>query len=83
MKELLDAGLLHGDCLTITGKTVAENLKDTPKLSELGAQVYRKNLLQLFGKFILYIIHLDSHLSVIESNLPAWQSHDHSQGIRM
>jgi dihydroxy-acid dehydratase len=26
MKELLDAGLLHGDCLTVTGKTVAENL---------------------------------------------------------
>jgi len=27
MKRLLDAGLLHGDCLTVTGKTVAENLK--------------------------------------------------------
>ncbi|MEA3210826.1 MAG: dihydroxy-acid dehydratase [Chthoniobacter sp.] len=27
MKLLLDAGLLHGDCLTVTGKTVAENLK--------------------------------------------------------
>jgi dihydroxy-acid dehydratase len=26
MKELLDAGLLHGDCLTVTGKTIAENL---------------------------------------------------------
>ncbi|HEX9123290.1 MAG TPA: dihydroxy-acid dehydratase [Actinomycetota bacterium] len=26
MKELLEAGLLHGDCLTVTGKTVAENL---------------------------------------------------------
>jgi dihydroxy-acid dehydratase len=26
MKQLLDAGLLHGDCLTVTGKTVAENL---------------------------------------------------------
>jgi dihydroxy-acid dehydratase len=26
MKALLDAGLLHGDCLTVTGKTVAENL---------------------------------------------------------
>jgi dihydroxy-acid dehydratase len=26
MKMLLDAGLLHGDCLTITGKTIAENL---------------------------------------------------------
>jgi dihydroxy-acid dehydratase len=28
MKELLDAGLLHGDCLTVTGKTIAENLED-------------------------------------------------------
>jgi dihydroxy-acid dehydratase len=26
MRELLDAGLLHGDCMTVTGKTVAENL---------------------------------------------------------
>ncbi|MEI7592324.1 MAG: dihydroxy-acid dehydratase [Actinomycetes bacterium] len=28
MKELLDAGLLHGDCLTVTGRTVAENLAE-------------------------------------------------------
>ena len=28
MKALLDAGLLHGDALTVTGKTVAENLRD-------------------------------------------------------
>lgn len=28
MKYLLDKGLLHGDCLTVTGKTVAENLKN-------------------------------------------------------
>jgi dihydroxy-acid dehydratase len=28
MKELLDMGLLHGDCLTVTGKTIAENLED-------------------------------------------------------
>jgi dihydroxy-acid dehydratase len=27
MKTLLDAGLIHGDCLTVTGKTVAENLE--------------------------------------------------------
>jgi dihydroxy-acid dehydratase len=27
MKALLDAGLLHGDCLTVTGRTVAENLE--------------------------------------------------------
>lgn len=28
MKALLDAGLLHGDCLTVTGRTVAQNLAD-------------------------------------------------------
>src|SRR5207244_6231094 len=28
MKALLDGGYLHGDCLTVTGKTIAENLKD-------------------------------------------------------
>ena len=28
MKALLDAGHLHGDCITVTGKTIAENLKD-------------------------------------------------------
>ena len=28
LKTLLDAGLLHGDCMTVTGKTLRENLKD-------------------------------------------------------
>ena len=28
MKRLLDAGLLHGDCMTVTGQTIAENLAD-------------------------------------------------------
>ncbi len=32
MKYLLRKGLLHGDCLTVTGKTVAENLADVPDL---------------------------------------------------
>jgi dihydroxy-acid dehydratase len=40
MKALLDAGLLHGDCLTVTGKTVAENLADlAPR--ELDGEVLR------------------------------------------
>ncbi|MCB0385322.1 MAG: dihydroxy-acid dehydratase, partial [Bdellovibrionales bacterium] len=34
MKMLLDAGLIHGDCLTVTGKTVAENLADAPARPE-------------------------------------------------
>ncbi|HVZ98645.1 MAG TPA: dihydroxy-acid dehydratase [Chitinophagaceae bacterium] len=32
MKYLLSRGLLHGDCITVTGKTVAENLKNAPDL---------------------------------------------------
>jgi dihydroxy-acid dehydratase len=32
MKYLLQEGLLHGDCLTVTGKTLAENLADAPDL---------------------------------------------------
>jgi dihydroxy-acid dehydratase len=34
MKYLLKKGLLHGDCLTVTGKTVAENLLDVDDLTE-------------------------------------------------
>jgi dihydroxy-acid dehydratase len=33
MKRLLEAGLLHGDCLTVTGKTLAENLAEWPGLA--------------------------------------------------
>jgi dihydroxy-acid dehydratase len=33
MRYLLDKGLLHGDCLTVTGKTVAENLKDVAPIN--------------------------------------------------
>lgn len=32
MKYLLEQGLLHGDCITVTGKTIAENLSDTAGL---------------------------------------------------
>ncbi|WP_069384503.1 dihydroxy-acid dehydratase [Halomonas caseinilytica] len=34
MKTLLDAGLLHGDCLTVTGRTLAENLADVAPYPE-------------------------------------------------
>ncbi len=34
MKYLLEKGFLHGDCLTVTGRTVAENLADLPGLAE-------------------------------------------------
>ncbi|HEY1375254.1 MAG TPA: dihydroxy-acid dehydratase [Gemmataceae bacterium] len=32
MRALLDAGFLHGDCVTVTGKTIAENLEDVPSV---------------------------------------------------
>jgi dihydroxy-acid dehydratase len=38
MKRLLDAGLLHGDCMTVTGRTLAENLAELPGLAP-GQQV--------------------------------------------
>ncbi|GJM60373.1 dihydroxy-acid dehydratase [Persicobacter diffluens] len=34
LRLLLDKGLLHGDCMTITGKTLAENLADAPRLPD-------------------------------------------------
>lgn len=34
MKFMLNNGMLHGDCLTVTGKTIAENLKNLPDLFE-------------------------------------------------
>ena len=38
MKELLRHGLLHGDVMTVTGKTLAENLAAVPTLQEIGPQ---------------------------------------------
>ena len=40
LKELLKAGLLHGDCLTVTGHTVADNLSTVPSLDELQNVLY-------------------------------------------
>ncbi|HKJ86427.1 MAG TPA: dihydroxy-acid dehydratase, partial [Spirochaetia bacterium] len=40
MKMLLDAGMLHGDCMTVTGKTIAENLADVKVVLE-GQEVIR------------------------------------------
>jgi dihydroxy-acid dehydratase len=38
MKELLGAGLLHGDVMTVTGKTLAENLAALPTLQQIARQ---------------------------------------------
>jgi dihydroxy-acid dehydratase len=39
MKYMLENGMLHGDCLTVTGKTVAENLAELPAL-QVGQDVF-------------------------------------------
>ena len=60
MKYLLEKGFLHGDCLTVTGKTVAENLADVPDL-DFASQ-----------KIILPVespIKATSHLQILYGNL--------------
>jgi dihydroxy-acid dehydratase len=59
MKELLDRGLLHGDCLTVTGKTLAENLAEVKPYPENQDMI--KPLDQPIKK--------DSHLVVLYGNL--------------
>jgi dihydroxy-acid dehydratase len=59
MKTLLDAGLLHGDCLTVTGKTLAENLADVKPYPE-GQDMIRP---------LDHPIKKDSHLVILKGNL--------------
>ncbi len=59
MKILLDEGLLHGDCLTVTGKTLAENLADVPPYPN-GQDMIRS---------LDNPIKKDSHLSILYGNL--------------
>ncbi len=59
MKVLLDAGLLHGDCLTVTGKTVAANLR--------GVSPYPEN--QDVVRPWSNPIKPDSHLRILHGNL--------------
>ena len=42
MKYLLNEGLLHGDCLTVTGKTVAENLADVKSIMDYDQKIIHK-----------------------------------------
>ena len=59
MKMMLDRGMLHGDCLTVTGKTLAENLKDVQPYP-VGQEI-----IQSFDK----PIKKDSHLVILRGNL--------------
>jgi dihydroxy-acid dehydratase len=60
MKLLLNAGLLHGDCVTITGKTVAENLADIPDHPRENQTVIRS---------IDQPIYAQGHLAILRGNL--------------
>jgi dihydroxy-acid dehydratase len=59
MRTLLDAGLLHGDCLTVTGKTLAENLSSVAPYPD-GQDIVRP---------LENPIKADSHLAVLYGNL--------------
>ena len=59
MKVLLDAGLLHGDCITITGRTVAQNLASEPAL-RADQEVIRP---------IAKPIYAQGHLAILKGNL--------------
>ena len=59
MKELLKAGLLHGDCLTVTGKTMAENLAEAPDYPP-GQEIIKP---------LSNPIKKDSHLVILRGNL--------------
>ncbi|MEE4660850.1 MAG: dihydroxy-acid dehydratase, partial [Halieaceae bacterium] len=60
MRMLLDAGLLHGDCMTITGKTVAESLADVPSGCPEGQTVIRPIDRPLYPA---------GHLAILRGNL--------------
>jgi dihydroxy-acid dehydratase len=60
MKILLEAGLLHGDCITITGKTVAENLAEVPSTPRADQDVIRP---------IGNPMYAQGHLAILKGNL--------------
>jgi dihydroxy-acid dehydratase len=59
MKMLLDNSLLHGDCLTVTGRTLAENLADTPQYPD-NQEIIRP---------LTDPIKKESHLVILDGNL--------------
>jgi len=81
MKMLLDNGLLHGDCITITGKTVAENLRTgsgdtlvptsaerepiTPPKTAMGTVVSPLQVIRPFDQ----PIYAQGHLAILRGNL--------------
>ncbi len=60
LKLLLDAGLLHGDCITITGRTMAEELAEVPSVPAAGQDVIRT---------IDKALYAQGHLAILKGNL--------------
>jgi dihydroxy-acid dehydratase len=60
LKLLLNAGLLHGDCLTITGRTIAEELETVPDQPRADQKVIRTLASPLYS---------EGHLAILKGNL--------------
>ena len=60
LKLLLDAGMLHGDCITITGRTLAEELADVPSVPDPKQDVIRT---------IDKALYKQGHLAILKGNL--------------
>jgi dihydroxy-acid dehydratase len=60
LKMLLDAGLVHGGCMTITGKTLAEELRDVPARPRADQDVIRP---------LDKPLHAQGHLAILKGNL--------------
>jgi dihydroxy-acid dehydratase len=60
MKALLQAGLLHGDCMTVTGKTLAQNLADVPSIYERPQTVIKPTDAPM---------HAHGHIVILKGNL--------------
>jgi dihydroxy-acid dehydratase len=60
MKELLKAGLLHGDCMTITGKTIEQALAEIPDSPRKDQQVIRTTAEPMYEH---------GHLAILKGNL--------------
>ncbi|HDR9880324.1 dihydroxy-acid dehydratase [Burkholderia cenocepacia] len=60
LKILLDAGLLHGNCMTITGRTIADELKDVPSVPRADQHV-------IFP--IDRALYKEGHLAILKGNL--------------
>jgi dihydroxy-acid dehydratase len=60
LRALLDAGFLHGDCTTVTGKSIAENLKDVPS-------VYARK--QAVVRPLTEPMHPTGHIIILHGNL--------------